>query len=283
MTKELLTARDRLLAGVPVKERTIEAAGIPTAIVEGGRGDPLLLLHGPGEHVLKWLPVLPSLVSTGFVVAPDLPGHGATGTPDEPLTIDRVTQWVDEVIAATCPSPPTVIGSLVGGAIALRYAAEHGDRVRRLVVVDTLGLAPFHPAPEFGAVLEAYLAAPSEATFERLMGRCSYDLDGLRGRMGEGWQPLVEYTLDRIRAPGARESLDAFFELLIVPEIPAETLARIGAPVTLVWGRQDLATDLSVAQSASARYGWPLHVIEGSGDDPVMDQPERFLEVLRRL
>lgn len=283
MTKELLTARDRMLAGLPVKERTIEAAGIPTAIVEGGRGDPLLLLHGPGEHVLKWLPVLPSLMGTNLVVAPDLPGHGATGSPEGSLTIDRVIQWVDQLIAATCASPPTVIGSLLGGAIALRYAAEHGDRVRRLVLADTLGLAPFHPAPEFGAVLEAYLAAPGEATFEGLMRRCSSDFDGLRGRMGDGWQPLVEYTLDRIRAPGARESLDALFAQLILPAIPAETLARVGVPVTLVWGRQDLATDVSIARAASARYGWPLHVIEGSGDDPVMDQPERFLEVLRNL
>lgn len=283
MTKELLTARDRMLAGLPVKERTIEAAGIPTAIVEGGRGDPYLLLHGPGEHVLKWLPVLPSLLSTGRVIAPDLPGHGATASPGDPLTIERMTRWVDEVIAETCPSPPTVVGALVGGAIALRYAAEHSDRVRRLVLVDALGLAPFHPAPDFGAALQAYLAAPDEGTFERLMRRCSHDLDGLRGRMGEGWQPLVEYTLDRIRAPGARETLEALFDQLILPAIPEETLARIGAPVTLVWGRQDLATDLSVARAASARYGWPLHVIEGSGDDPVMDQPERFLEVLRKL
>jgi hypothetical protein len=36
-----------------------------------------------------------------------------------------------------------------------------------------------------------------------------------------------------------------------------------------------------VAEAASARYGWPLHVIERAGDDPATDQPERFVEVLR--
>jgi pimeloyl-ACP methyl ester carboxylesterase len=32
---------------------------------------------------------------------------------------------------------------------------------------------------------------------------------------------------------------------------------------------------------ASARYGWPLYVIEDAGDDPAMEQPEAFLEALR--
>jgi pimeloyl-ACP methyl ester carboxylesterase len=52
-------------------------------------------------------------------------------------------------------------------------------------------------------------------------------------------------------------------------------------PTTLVWGRHDRATPLSVADDASARYGWDLHVIEGAADDPTLEQPEIFLSVLR--
>ena len=43
--------------------------------------------------------------------------------------------------------------------------------------------------------------------------------------------------------------------------IPVETLAGIGVPTTLIWGRHDSATSLSVAEAAAARYGWPLRVI----------------------
>jgi pimeloyl-ACP methyl ester carboxylesterase len=50
----------------------------------------------------------------------------------------------------------------------------------------------------------------------------------------------------------------------------------------LIWGRHDLATDLSVAQAASDRYGWPLHVIEDAGDDPAMEQADAFVAALRR-
>jgi hypothetical protein len=38
---------------------------------------------------------------------------------------------------------------------------------------------------------------------------------------------------------------------------------------------------LHVAEAASARYGWPLHVIENARDDPAIEQPEAFLKALR--
>jgi pimeloyl-ACP methyl ester carboxylesterase len=50
-----------------------------------------------------------------------------------------------------------------------------------------------------------------------------------------------------------------------------------------VWGRHDRATALAAAEAASARYGWELHVIDGAADDPAIEQPERFLETLRRV
>ena len=83
-------ARERMLAGIPVSERRLPLAGVSTAVLEGGDGPPMVLLHGPGEFAAAWLPVLPELVRTHRVIAPDLPGHGASGTPDGPLDADRV-------------------------------------------------------------------------------------------------------------------------------------------------------------------------------------------------
>ena len=42
-------ARERLLAGIPVTERRLELAGVSTAVLEGGDGPPIVLLHGPGS------------------------------------------------------------------------------------------------------------------------------------------------------------------------------------------------------------------------------------------
>ena len=100
--------------------------------------------------------VIPDLVTTHRVVAPDLPGHGASAVADGPLDADRVLAWLDELIERTCPSPPVAgRASLLGGAIAARFAVDRGDRLDRLVLVVPFGLAPFEPAPGFGAALMA--------------------------------------------------------------------------------------------------------------------------------
>ena len=70
--------RALLLSGLPVIERRLQVAGVSTAVLEGGAGPPILLLHGPGDFAGMWMRVIPDLVTTHRVVAPDLPGHGTT-------------------------------------------------------------------------------------------------------------------------------------------------------------------------------------------------------------
>ena len=279
-TTDRTNAREHLLAGIPVTERRLELAGISTAVLEGGDGPPIVLLHGPGEFGAKWMRVIPDLVTSHRVIAPDLPAHGASEVPDGPLDADRVLAWLAELIERTCPSPPTLVGHVLGGAIAARFAADQGDRLSRLVLVDTLGLGRFFPAPRFALTMVGFLARPTEGSYNRFMRQCSFDLDGLREQMGERWDPFVSYNLELARAPSAKAAGRLMRELG-VPRIPPEDLARIGVPTTLIWGRHDRANRPRVAEAASARYGWPLRVIEDCADDPPRDQPEAFLEALR--
>jgi pimeloyl-ACP methyl ester carboxylesterase len=273
-------ARKRLLAGLPVAERQLHLNGVSTAVLEGGDGPPIVLLHGPGEHAAKWFQVLPELVTSHHVVAPDLPGHGASGVIGGTLDAVRVLGWLDELIERTCPAPAALVGHVLGGAIAARYAVERGERIRSLVLVDALGLAAFQPAPDFALALGAFISEPTEDAHDRLWTRCAFDLDAMRARMGKRWAWIKTYNLDRARAPGVKAAQEALMEQFGFAAISPSELARIAVPTTLVWGRHDLATPVSVAQAASTRYGWPLRVIENAGDDPPMEQPEAFLEAL---
>jgi pimeloyl-ACP methyl ester carboxylesterase len=274
-------ARERLLAGLPVVERRLELAGVSTAVLEGGEGTPVVFLHGPGEYAAKWLRVIPELVTTHRVIAPDLPGHGASGVPDGPLDADRVLAWLGDLVERTCTSPPVLVGHLLGGAIAARFAADQGERLSRLVLVGSLGLGPFRPAPSFAVALIRHVARPTERSHDRLWRRCTVDLAGVRDQMGERWEQFAAYNLDRARSPRAKAALRALMKEVGVPAIPPDDLARIAVPTTLIWGRHNLGLRLKVGEAASARYGWPLHVIEDAGDDPAIEQPEAFLEALR--
>lgn len=274
-------ARERLLAAMPAGRRRLELAGIATDVLEGGVGPPLVLLHGPGEHAVKWMRVLPHLTADRRVVAPDLPGHGASEVHEGALEPDRVLAWLGELIAQTCPVPPVLVGQIVGGAIAARFAAAQGERIARLVLVDALGLAPFEPAPQFGQALHAFLAEPTADTHEGLWRQCAFDLERLREAMGESWPVFAAYNLACARKPGVQAALQALMGQFGFPPLPEEELARIRCPTALIWGRHDLATPLAVAEAASERHGWPLHVIEGAADDPPLEQPEAFAQTLR--
>jgi pimeloyl-ACP methyl ester carboxylesterase len=272
-------ARARLLSGLPVTERRLQLAGVSTAVLEGGDGPPMVLLAG--EFAAVWMRVIPDLVTTHRVIAPDLPGLGASEVPDGPVDADAALAWLDELIDQTCAIPPVLVGKGAGGALAARFTIDHSDRVDRLLLVDTYGLDRFRPPPGMALSFIGVLLRPSERGLQRsFRNYCFVDLDGVRAAMGERYEWMAAYALDRFRTPSVKTAMRSLFRQL-ASTIPSEDLDRIAVPTTLIWGRHDLGVRLSVAEAASVRYGWPLHVIENARDDPAIEQPAAFLEALR--
>lgn len=272
--------RTRLLAGVPVAERRIDAAGINTAVLEGGDGPPVVLLHGPGESAVNWRWTIPDVVATHRVIAPDLPAHGSSGAGDAPLDAGRAVAWLDELLDRTCAEPPVVVGHVLGGAIAARHAAHRPGRLSGLVLVDSLGLARFRPSIRFALGFLRFTLRPSERSFEGFMNQCAHDRQRLQQQMGDDWTAFVAYNLGLARSEQTKAA-GQLFRRVGMPRIPPGELERIAVPTTLIWGRHDRALRLRIAERARDRYGWPLHVIPDAADDPARDQPEAFHRALR--
>lgn len=274
-------ARRRLIEALPVRERQLTLAGLPTAVLEGGSGLPIVLLHGPMANATHWMRVIPGLVESYRVIVPDLPGHGRSrlfGV--RRLDVARVMEWLEALLAATCDTWPFIAGQTLGAAVALRFAAKDGARLKGLALVDSFGLAPLAPQPEFAQALANFLAQPTDRSHDALWQHCAFDLEALQQRMGEQWRPFEAYNVERARDPAVQAAVGALMEQFGMPAIPEEELARIAAPTTLIWGRHDEATPLAVAEQASARYGWRLEVIEDCNDDPPVEQPEALLRAL---
>ena len=270
--------RARLLSALPVTERRLRLAGVSTAVLGGGDGPPVVLLAG--EFAAVWMRVIPDLVTTHRIIAPDLPGLGASEVPDGPPDAATALAWLDELIEQTCAIPPVLVGKGAGGALAARFSIDHSNRADGLVLVDTYGLDRFRPPPAMALSLIGVLLRPSERGLQRtLRNYCFVDLDGVRTAMGERYEWMAAYTLDRFRTPSVKAAMRGLFREL-ASTIPAEDLDRIVVPTTLIWGRHDLGTRLNVAEAASVRYGWPLHFIENARDDPAIEQPAAFLEAL---
>ena len=136
-----------------------------------------------------------------------------------------------------------------------------------LVLIGSLGLSVFRPTASFGVALQEYLANPVERTHDGLWRQCLFDLESVRRRLGEDeWEAFKAYNLDRLQAAGRLASLGWLMDHFGLPAIPAADLSRIAAPTALIWGREDRATPLSVAEEASGRFDWPLYVIDDAAD-----------------
>src|SRR4030095_10345873 len=154
--------------------------------------------------------------------------------------------------------PPVLVGKGVGGALVARFAINHADRVDRLVLVDTRGLDRFRPSPGMAVSFLGVLMRPTERVLQRgFRNYCFADFDGVRAEMGERYEWMAAYALDRFRTPGVKAAMRSLFRQL-ASTIPSQDLDRIAVPTTLIWGRHDVAMRLDVAEAASVRYGWPL-------------------------
>jgi pimeloyl-ACP methyl ester carboxylesterase len=273
-------ARDRLLRGTQAREHRLTVGGISTAVLTWGDGPPIVLLHGPGEFGFTWLRVVPELARTHRVIVPDLPGHGASLMGDVPLEADRVLGWLGDLIERTCPSPPYVAGHLLGGAIAARFAIGRGDMLRGLALVDTFGLRRLRPSPMFALTLISFLARPTPSSRDRFFRQCFVDMDPVREQLGSLWKPLMTYALEGARSADQKVALRSLMPTFGWRAIPEDELEQISVPTTLIWGRHDRQTPLTVAQRASSRYGWPLDVIDDAADDPAFEQPEAVVQAL---
>jgi pimeloyl-ACP methyl ester carboxylesterase len=273
-------ARQRVLAGAPVTERRLDLAGVSTAVLEAGDGPPVVLLHGQGGWSGMWLPAIPELARTHRVVAPDLPGLGASEVPGGPPDAAQVLAWLGALIQRTCPAPPALVGVSLGAAIGARFAIAHSDRLSRLLLVDAGGLARFRPAPGFALAMIRFIARPSQRTQQGFMRQVAVDPARVRALMGERWEASRAYQLDRARTPSVRAANRRMLRELGTRPIPPQELARIAVPTSLIWGRHDRVMRLRIAEAASARYGWPLHVIEDAGHFSI-EQPEAFQGALR--
>ena len=286
MTKQdptTIDLRRQLLQHLPVTERSRLLAGVGTAVLEGGDGPPIVLLHGPGESSFWWMRVIPDLVRTHRVIVPDLPGHGASSVTNTVLDADAVLGWLGELLDDTCSTPPTLIGHLLGGAIAARFASGQSAHLDQLVLVDSLGLGRFLPSPRFAFGLVRFLVRPTDRAYHRFLDQCMVDRDGLIQQMGDDWDPFLAYNLELARTPSVKAAMRTLMKEVGVPRIPREDLERITVPTSLIWGRDDRAIRLGIAEKASARYGWPLHVIDNAGDDPKLEQPDAFVDALETV
>ncbi len=141
------------------------------AFGEGGPA-PLALLHGGFGSVEMFGPNVAALAATRRVIGVDLQSHGRSPAADRPMAFRSMADDVAALLASLGLGPVDLLGFSLGGAVALRMAIQHPDRIRRLALVSTVARrSGWHPEMSAGMdamgpeVAPMLLQTPMGATY----------------------------------------------------------------------------------------------------------------------
>jgi pimeloyl-ACP methyl ester carboxylesterase len=216
---------------------TADANGIKTNYLEAGTGDAVVLIHGSGPGVTSyanWRLVLPALAENFRVLAPDMVGFGFS---ERPANIEYGIQtWADQVVGLMDTLEllkAHLVGNSFGGAIALRIAAQHPDRVGKLVLMGSMGV-PFRITEGLERV---WGYEPSFENMRKVLDVFAYSRDLVNDELAE-----VRYRASI--QPGFQESFAAMFpaprqrwvEAMCTPE---DEIRQLPHRTLIVHGRED--------------------------------------------
>ena len=125
----------------PFKENYEVIDGVRLHYVDEGSGPPILMVHGQPTWSYLYRKMIPPLVAAGYrCVAPDLMGFGRSDKPtnESVYTLRRHVELVTGLVEKLELKGITTVGQDWGGPIGLRYAIDHQDNIRALVILNTL-------------------------------------------------------------------------------------------------------------------------------------------------
>jgi 2-hydroxymuconate-semialdehyde hydrolase len=268
-----------MLADLPVTTRTFDIDGIATSVLEGGDGPPLLLLHGGIEcGGAMWAPVLAQLAARHRVVVPDLPGFGESA-PVPRLDVDTFARWLTALIERTHLERPTVVAHSLVGSLCARSAQRCSPILGRVVVSAAPAVGPYRMPVRLRYVAIRFAMRPTAGNAERFQRYALLDRDATHRRDPARFEAFADYTMARAGQPHVKKTMRELVAAETKP-IPEAGLRQIDVPTSLLWGRHDRMVPLRVGEAAAARYGWPLHVIEGAAHAPHIERPDAFVDTL---
>ena len=157
------------------QEKFVNVRGVRIRLLRAGSGEPLLYLHGLLGEV-RWMPFF-DLVSRHFTLyVPEHPGFGTSEGLERVETVGDLAFHYADLMDELGLERPHIAGLSLGGWIAAELAVHYVDRVRKLVLIDAMGLA----AP--GVAMVAMLGQFGQVTVNEAM-TAKYAPDRLRGRI----------------------------------------------------------------------------------------------------
>lgn len=249
-------------------ESFVEVDGCRTRLRRGGAGAPLVFLHGAsGAPVI--LPFMEKLAARFEVLVPEHPGYGLSDEPEWLENIHDVAYFYLDFLRRLGLKDACLVGSSMGGWIALEMAVRDTSRIGSLVLVAPAGIA----SPEARAA-DIFLMPPEE-----MVRALFHDPKLAEARLAE---PMTPEALDIALKNRHTTARLAWEPRLHDPHLP-KWLHRIEVPVKIVWGREDRILPVGFTEAFSRLMPKAeIHILERCGHLPHAEKPDEFVEIVCR-
>ena len=265
----VFAARDAYLFATGMRGQFVQVNGYRIHYYVGGDGPPLVMVHGVASRAADAALLYPELMRHRRVYALDLLGYGNSDRPrDASYTVAMQAEVVRGFMDALGIREADMLGVSLGGWIALKVAAEHPQRVKKLVLVSSAGLA-------FPTTLRETAFSPN-------------DLDELRASLAlqtDQASRIPTFVLrdflrrSKQKAWVVRRSMRA---ALRADDLLDRKLQRVTMPVLLVWGTRDRIVPFPVAAAMQREMPHArLVALKGCGHLAVIECRDKALPAIR--
>lgn len=269
-----------------VRQATIHGRRVAYRVA--GDGPAVVLIHGMAGTSETWLPIMPRLTGSGTILAPDLPGHGASANPSGDYSLGALAASIRDLLVTLGHNRATIVGHSLGGGVAMQFAYQFPERCERLALVSSGGLGR-----EVSRLLRALALPGSE--YLLAVGCAPRVVDagtavvGWLGKLGLRPVPAAADVWRSYSSLGNREARAAFIRTLrTVVDVGGQRVSArdrlyltAGMPTLIVWGDRDPFIPVAHAHAAhEAMPGSRLEIFDGSGHYPHCDAPERFAALI---
>ena len=250
-----------------VTGRVRSADGVEIAYADQGRAAPaIVFIHGGLADRSFWAPQFAALAGEYRLVAPDLAGHGASGSNRTAWTIGAWAADVRAVADALDLRRIVLVGNSLGGAVALEAAALLPGRAIGVIGVDTL-----HDGTQ--RIPDEFIRARGKAFRDDFAGTCHAMVEAL---FHPGTYPELRAWAEQRMCAGSAEVAAGMWDGLVGYDLAA-SFRKAGVPIRAING--DLWPTRVEANRVVAQ-DFDAVVMKGAGHYAMLERPAEFNRLL---
>jgi 2-hydroxy-6-oxonona-2,4-dienedioate hydrolase len=252
-----------------LQEKFVDVDGNKIRYLESGSSKKtLVLIHGLGASCERWEKVLPIFENDFQVIVPDLIGFGYSDKPTVDYTMDFFSNFLEKFLKTLEINKTSIIGSSLGGQIAVEYTSSHSNSVEKLILVSPSGIMK-----QSTFALDAYIMAalyPNENSAKNAFET----MDGSGGKIPRN---TITSFVKRMKLHNAKFAFMSTLLGLKYSESITPKLENISSSTLLIWGTDDPVIPIKFSKDfVTSINNCELYEMNKCGHTPYVQEPELF-------